>query len=296
MKLYYTGAPIKNIPQGNPNQSLGGFKSSTLVPNARKNALFSDISMEQYNEGDRELRGLILKNETGAVVSNITAYFNPDYNGITTFDLLNIVSVAYFSITGTFGEIVKLIIPSNTVDSFHLDLYNRVVDGGVGGGDFYTLDLFDGTTTVNGVILDVISSSIVGTNAEIIFEAPNYTSLGLVFATTVIDTTVSQNYVFTSLNKVEDRGNYEIAAVTAVNNKIESVNDGSSLPFVGTFVKANGYANRVTLVSSIPIDGEIGLWITRTISIKAKTDCKDLEAEQASQSKVETMNLIIDFV
>lgn len=297
MKLYYTGAPIANMVQENPNQSLGGCKSSTGVPNGRKNSLFSDIATEQLNNGDRDIRGLILKNETGNTVNSITAYFQPDYTGVTNLDLSNIVSEPIFSISGTLGEIVKLTIPSSTVDPSHLDLYNRVSEGKVGGGDFWTVNLIDiAPTQAIGVILDVKSASIVGSDAEIIFEAPNYTSLGLLFATTTIDIVPVANYTFTSLDKVTDGGDYEIAAVTVNNDKIESVNDSKSLPYVGTFTKANGIANRVLLVNSMLDLGQIGLWIIRNVSIKPKTACEDLEAEKENQLKIETMNLVIDYV
>lgn len=43
--LYYTGAKIADGPQQDIQKSIGGYISSSVIPNARINGLFSDISL-----------------------------------------------------------------------------------------------------------------------------------------------------------------------------------------------------------------------------------------------------------
>ena len=174
MRLFYTGATALDRPQENPNISLGGFKSSTVIPNGRKNALFSDIDYVQKHEGLFDIRGVVLKNETGAQVANITLYFDPDPNPTAT---------------------------------------------------------------------------------------------------------------------------YEIIAVTvAANGSMESINDGKSLPYVGTFVSATGVANKVTLATTLADKGLIGLWVKRTIVKQNHATCEELEAQTTPDPTLEELKIVIEFI
>jgi hypothetical protein len=69
--------------------------------------------------------------------------------------------------------------------------------------------------------------------------------------------------------QVNQQCKYEIAAVTVSTDAnggkyIERLENGSSIPYYGTFVEANGETNKV-LLGNIPIGGYLGLWIKRTI-------------------------------
>lgn len=76
MNLYYTAVSAPEAEQSSPGLSLGGFKSGSKVPNARFNNLFGDITATTVvNFNQNRFIGLVLKNETGAIVSNLKLWF-----------------------------------------------------------------------------------------------------------------------------------------------------------------------------------------------------------------------------
>jgi len=87
MKFYYTGATIKDGIQPNPLQSLGGFVSGNVVPNGRENSLFSEISLQESTEGTYGLIGLILKNDTGATVTNVKIYADVAPTAVSKYEI-----------------------------------------------------------------------------------------------------------------------------------------------------------------------------------------------------------------
>lgn len=76
MILLYTGANAPNVAQINPEKSLGGFVSSSLVPNGRLGNLFSAISKTAVIEQREEIRMIALKNTTGNPITGLVIYTN----------------------------------------------------------------------------------------------------------------------------------------------------------------------------------------------------------------------------
>ena len=74
MQLFYTGADFFQASQINIDKSLGGFLSSTVIPNDLVNNLFSDISRLGQERGYTETKGIVLKNTTSSNVSMIELY------------------------------------------------------------------------------------------------------------------------------------------------------------------------------------------------------------------------------
>lgn len=68
MKLYYTTSDGNLQPQTSPSLSLGGYISSSELKNGTLHSLFGPV------ESGRQVRGVILKNETGANVNNGVIY------------------------------------------------------------------------------------------------------------------------------------------------------------------------------------------------------------------------------
>lgn len=62
MQLFYTGAATAETPQTNPELSLGGFKSNTVINLTRANALFGDISYLIKVNKTSITRAFVLKN------------------------------------------------------------------------------------------------------------------------------------------------------------------------------------------------------------------------------------------
>jgi hypothetical protein len=76
MKLYYTVSSASEAVQSKTHLSLGGFKSSSLLPNSRLGNMFPEITPTTIsNFNQNQYIGLVLKNEVGQFVSNITIYF-----------------------------------------------------------------------------------------------------------------------------------------------------------------------------------------------------------------------------
>lgn len=72
MRFFYTNAFRALEAQGNADKSLGGFISSSPVPNGQLNNLFADISTFTIDHNVREVKGLALKNVLGKAVDNVT--------------------------------------------------------------------------------------------------------------------------------------------------------------------------------------------------------------------------------
>lgn len=76
IKLYYTSKKGENEVQTRPDLSLGGYKSSTLIPNNSVNNLFSDISVYSVVKGQSEFIGIMAKNESSNPVINLRFWFD----------------------------------------------------------------------------------------------------------------------------------------------------------------------------------------------------------------------------
>jgi hypothetical protein len=76
MKLYYTVSSGSEAVQAKPHLSLGGYKSSSLLPNSQLGNMFPEITPTTIvNFNQNQYIGLVLKNDTGHSVTSITIYF-----------------------------------------------------------------------------------------------------------------------------------------------------------------------------------------------------------------------------
>ncbi len=126
MRFLYSGATAYLLPQNNPSLSLGGYVSSSIVPNGRLNGLFSDGSHKSAKFGSVETKALILENETGSTANDITFGYqysiDPDFkievaivtlsNNQTMEQLQSIRDTPYY---GTFHE--ANVDPDNDIDN-----------------------------------------------------------------------------------------------------------------------------------------------------------------------------------
>src|SRR5689334_10525241 len=71
MILLYTGAESANDAQIQPERSLGGYVSSSMVANGMVNSIFSTISKTTVDKNKRDTRLIALKNTTGATLDNV---------------------------------------------------------------------------------------------------------------------------------------------------------------------------------------------------------------------------------
>jgi hypothetical protein len=87
LKLYYTSSRSYLGQQGKANQSLGGFPSSSPVPNSQLGNLFSSITSYTKQNEITEVIGLILKNEDDNDVENLQFYFDLPENMVAKFEI-----------------------------------------------------------------------------------------------------------------------------------------------------------------------------------------------------------------
>ena len=70
VRFLYTGSNSYMNDQTDPEKSLGGFCSKSLLPN-RNNNLFSDVSyLSQLNETE-ECKGIVLENNSGLLIDQL---------------------------------------------------------------------------------------------------------------------------------------------------------------------------------------------------------------------------------
>lgn len=85
MRFYYTGAKSKLEIQPNIQMSLGGFISSSTIPNDRLNNLFPSISKNRLKDEYSEVIGIALKNESGQDLKNLKFYFDYSANSFSKY-------------------------------------------------------------------------------------------------------------------------------------------------------------------------------------------------------------------
>ena len=85
LKLYYTGPKTYLGTQKNPESSLGGYPSVSLVPNEYQGNVFGDISLYTKHNEITTVIGLILKNELDLDLSNVSFYFDLPSGIISTY-------------------------------------------------------------------------------------------------------------------------------------------------------------------------------------------------------------------
>lgn len=75
MQLFYTVSSGYLATQVKSINSLGGFVSSTKVPNDVFSNLFDELSLRTIKDAQTEYRAIILKNESDDIVQNVQLWF-----------------------------------------------------------------------------------------------------------------------------------------------------------------------------------------------------------------------------
>jgi len=74
LRIFYSGAKTAQGPQLNPNQSLGGFVSSTELVNGLNN-LFGTLSRLTLQTNKPQVRAIVLTNTGTTTISSFKAFF-----------------------------------------------------------------------------------------------------------------------------------------------------------------------------------------------------------------------------
>lgn len=78
MRFYFSGAEGIDFQQNDSAKSLGGFKSSSVVPNDVLGNLFGELSYSDFLNNQTNTRCVFLKNELGVTVSNFSIQLHCD--------------------------------------------------------------------------------------------------------------------------------------------------------------------------------------------------------------------------
>lgn len=74
VKLFYSGATTLNAEQFTPSKSLGGYISSTPIPNGQVNTVFSDFSYISLEEGKTETKAFFIKNIGDKTIKDLLVF------------------------------------------------------------------------------------------------------------------------------------------------------------------------------------------------------------------------------
>lgn len=130
MKLYYTVSSGYLQPQANFINSLGGYPSSTPVPNDVFGNLFDEISISEIREAKTQYRAVILHNDSKEIASKVELWF----------EALSEDIVSEFQIGATMLTVDGETQYMESVDSsyskpFYTQLYSATIDNKVSVGD-----------------------------------------------------------------------------------------------------------------------------------------------------------------
>lgn len=87
LKLYYTVSSGYLDIQGNYTNSLGGFPSSTEVPNDVFDNLFDEISLSEIKDAKTQYKAIVIKNEGEEVIENVELWFEKKDSNICSYQI-----------------------------------------------------------------------------------------------------------------------------------------------------------------------------------------------------------------
>lgn len=89
IQLLYTGAIKEGLPQTDPLKSLGNHVSSSVIPNASLNNIFTAPSYFSLvnNRMSFEVAGIVLKNTLTSDITNVTFWFEVPEDSLYTYQI-----------------------------------------------------------------------------------------------------------------------------------------------------------------------------------------------------------------
>ncbi len=87
MELYYTTSVGQDEEQTKPALSLGGYRSSITLPNAKLSNLFGEVSQYTIEKDNDQYIALILWNTTGIDATDVTIWFEVPTDTYTNYEI-----------------------------------------------------------------------------------------------------------------------------------------------------------------------------------------------------------------
>ena len=240
MKLFLTGADNFMANQKNGYQSLGGFQSSTPVPNNRLDFLFGTISYMTIKNALSECVGLILVNDSGSAVTNVKLKYIYNYI-FKTPNYQASYQVAAVTLDSKNQQMERI------SSRYDLPFYGEFHDA-----SFRRADLI-GDITYPASVGDTIT--ILGVTTDPVIDT----------AINAIVSAFSGNATC-SVIKISDTSVYfQYKSPVDVNIPIDFSTNGSCTMSFSSATLTNDYDNEVILSASLAAGAGIGLWFKRDI-------------------------------
>lgn len=276
MMLYLTGASSSSksneAPQDDVTKSLGGYISSTPVPNALVNSLFDLISLRTLKEHIKETIAIGLVNKFDTAVSDVN-----------------------LKIVGSQDNLCLFKIAAVKADENHLmehinNRYSEPINA-----DFYDATFFKGSVDV-----EILYPGVEG--EEIVFDPFDVTA-------EIKQSGIEGTY--DAISKAFSNSEYKVERLTERMFRIERQDDITiETPFSCSFISTEGAkfefkdkfrnvkCGEVNLIDKLEPNEAIGIWIQRQIPEYAEKSNEELLQDYDEKRKVNTLEeveLVINY-
>lgn len=267
--LYLTGASSSlakssEAPQNDPIKSLGGYISSSPVPNNSLNGLFDMLSMMTLKNKQKETIAIALVNKFDKSVKNVKLKTLVNKNNIAKFKVAAVnmdKDMLMEHINNRYDEPMQADFYDTSFTKASVEL--EVVAGGEI-GDTISLMPFNVTATIENKGIDGTVDAII----KAFYDNENYSAIKL-----------SNNRIYIE-SKSED-------VVSKPINCISTVVGSADIRFRGEF--KNSLNNEVLLCESLLPGEAIGLWIQRSISTTGKRSDEEIICDYNDGKVVENV-------
>lgn len=273
MIIYFSGAKNYLSDQRDINQSLGGYMSSTPIPNGRLNAIFDDLSEYKKNVDFKQVLAIFIHNDSENNITNLTI---ENFYQRMFAEKTNLCDFEFSVIEPTNDGFIELIGNKNE-EPYYVDWFScesvkefckfKVTTPGNIGEQISILG--------NNVTLQQISTE---HSTEMVYQAAKLNT----------DFVVERN----GLEIIITRKSKEI-----LNNDIQFSTNGLMTLTNQNFL--NGLNGKVLIADILEKQKSLGLWIKRKINnenlLKLKSNSCDIENKLKSIKK-ELIEIEFDFV
>lgn len=273
MMLYLTGAPNSlmtspDAPQNDPRMSLGGYVSSTPVPNAALNVLFDQVSLLTLQNRPTECMAFALINKSDRPAADVE-----------------------IKIVGADDDVCQFEVAAVAVKDLQMESLRSRYSLPIG-ATFYNADFRRAGVQVTIASPAALGEEFVLEPFNILVKSPKtadykgtFDAVAAAFAGSSVWQVV---YVSEKVFRIERK---DFEAVDPFPVSVMGEEDGRiRLEFDGDF--RNAINNTLLLADTLNPDKCIGLWIKRTIKETAHKDCEQLFEEYDAKVKEETLERI----
>lgn len=250
LELYFSGAEEPNTEQKVSDKSLGGYISSSKVPNLRKDVLFGLISYRSTQQQLIETKGLFLKN-AGTTKTNI--YFTLIYGE----DKQSKLEVAF--VTAVDDELIEKISSIRDIP--------------------YTGTFYEPKSVLASALVEIQTAPIIGENITILGVQLN--PIEKATKKDLADKIMSafeNNSTYKAIRKDEDKVKFVYKTFEAKTSAVTFSTDGSATI---NNVSFSGFSDGKILISNELLASKcIGIWFKRTFLKQPVLSNDDLLIQQ----------------